>query len=72
MLAIIYVFIPFVLSKVYVYSPDDLRTELGNTALPSSLANFGNPPYGSVITGKVFVPTEESQRRGCGPINPIN
>ncbi|CAG9329323.1 unnamed protein product [Blepharisma stoltei] len=75
MLAIICVLITAVASKVWVYSPEDLRkefrTKYGQNPIPASLANFGNPPYGSVITGRVFVPIKEDERRGCGPLTPI-
>lgn len=61
-------------AKVYVYSPDILRLEMQNRyshgEIRNSLANFGNPPYGSVIVGRVFF--RASQSDACQRIDPFD
>ncbi|CAG9319981.1 unnamed protein product [Blepharisma stoltei] len=56
-----------VVGKMYVYSPDALRQEMQSRyqhgEIRNSLANFGNPPYGSVIIGRVFY--RDSQSDAC-------
>jgi hypothetical protein len=48
-------------ATIKVYSPDELKTHIenlyGSGEMPASLANFGNPPYGTYMIGKVFLPT---------------
>jgi hypothetical protein len=72
----LFLFLVLVVSaKVFVFSPDDLRnefqsqeTEIGE--IPASLANFGNPPYGSKLLGRVFYFEAESQ--ACAPLPPLD
>ncbi|CAG9316295.1 unnamed protein product [Blepharisma stoltei] len=76
MLEIIFVLISVVSSKILINSPDDLRREFQEKypkdPIPSSRANFGLPPIGSLITGRVFIPKSDSEKRGCGPLSPIS
>lgn len=63
-------------AKVFVYGPESLRSEIMKAhiknEIPSSLANFGNPPYGSVIVGRLFEPVNHSDKSGCGSIVPMD
>jgi len=64
-------------SRVIVYGPESLRSTVarvhdGKYEIPSSLANFGNPPYGSVIVGRVFEPVNHNDKLGCSPIVPMD
>ena len=63
-------------AKITVYGPETLRnkvhTKYSSYEVPSSLANFGNPPYGSVIVGRVFNPMLPSEVMGCGPLSAID
>lgn len=63
-------------AKIFVYGPEGLRGQIQNAhkknEIPSSLANFGNPPYGSVIVGRLFEPVNHNDRTGCGAIIPMD
>ncbi|CAG9335006.1 unnamed protein product [Blepharisma stoltei] len=63
-------------ANIYVFSPDKLRMDMSTRhshgPIPSSLANFGNPPYGSIIVGRVFLPRNENQYKGCSPLDHIS
>lgn len=60
--------------EVVVYDPDDLKEAIKNrynhNLIKSSLANFGNPPYGSLIIGKVYY--RESEKLGCDSLTPFD
>eukprot|EP00359_Climacostomum_virens_P001211 CAMPEP_0204898974 /NCGR_PEP_ID=MMETSP1397-20131031/1584_1 /ASSEMBLY_ACC=CAM_ASM_000891 /TAXON_ID=49980 /ORGANISM="Climacostomum Climacostomum virens, Strain Stock W-24" /LENGTH=460 /DNA_ID=CAMNT_0052066877 /DNA_START=124 /DNA_END=1506 /DNA_ORIENTATION=- len=62
-------------ASIYVYSPDQLREEFlqkyHRNHIPSSLGNFGNPPYGSSILGRVFWPGAD-QELACGALSYID
>ena len=63
-------------AKVYLYGPADLKQriedEYRTEEIPSSLANFGNPPYNKVILGRVFVPDLDEHKQACNNLNPID
>jgi PA domain len=65
----------FALSRVLVYSPELLKTHFeqiySNGEIPSSLGNFGNPPYGTSLVGRVYYPEKIDERDGCKPLTPI-
>ncbi|CAG9311672.1 unnamed protein product [Blepharisma stoltei] len=60
--------------KILVYAPAELKEAVRNryshSGLKSSLANFGNPPYGSSIVGRVFY--REAEKLACDAITPFN
>lgn len=62
-------------ASIHIYSPDQLREEVTRryfeNAIPNSLGNFGNPPYGSSILGRVFWPGTE-QELACGALTYID
>lgn len=62
-------------AKVLIFSPDALRAEFESRyhhgIIPSTLANFGNPPYGTVSVGRVFIPPQ-GQELGCSPLTRIS
>ena len=62
-----------VIGKVFVFSPNKLRDEFTarypDGEVPSSLGNFGNPPYGRSLIGRVFVPVDSPN--GCNTLTPI-
>ena len=62
--------------KVTVHSPASLKDEVSSkypgAVVPSSLANFGNPPYGRTMIGRVFVPQIKSDRTACQPLHALN
>jgi len=62
------------LGSLHAYSPDSLREEFEQRyqkgAIPHSLANFGNPPYGSAMVGRVFY--DKTNKLGCTPFSPIS
>lgn len=62
--------------KVTVYSPESLKEEVSSkypgAVVPSSLANFGNPPYGSKMIGKVYLPENKKERSGCKSLHSLN
>jgi hypothetical protein len=74
MLGLLFIF-AFCQASIYVYSPDQLREELTkkshHATISASLGNFGNPPYGSSILGRVFWPGT-AQEDGCRALSPIN
>lgn len=62
-------------ARVYVFSPDSLRAEFEGRyhhgVIPASLANFGNPAYGTVMVGRAFLPVA-GQELGCGSLTRIS
>jgi hypothetical protein len=62
-------------ASVHIYSPDQLREAVTKkyhfNAIPASLGNFGNPPYGTSILGRVFWPGEAAEL-ACGALNYID
>jgi len=65
-----------VAAKIFVYGPESLRSEIrkahSKNEIPASLANFGNPPYGSTIVGRLFEPVNHNDKTGCGAIVPMD
>jgi len=72
-------------ASLWPFSPDKMRTyfrdKYGATnPIPSSLANFGNPPYGTTMVGRVFYykqdhledPDDANHLYGCERIKPID
>ena len=77
MVKVLLVLLAVVSAKIYVYGPEALRSEIhnrhnGKNEIPSSLANFGNPPYGSVIVGRLFTPINNAGNLGCDHIAPMD
>ena len=66
--------VSLVSGKILVFSPDSLRSQFESRyhhgVIPSSLANFGNPPYGTVSVGRVFMPAS-GEELGCSPLSRI-
>ena len=61
-----------VLAKVKVIEPYQLVNELPDQGLLlSSLANFGNPPYGSYILGRVHKYPYSFTTLGCSELDPV-
>ena len=62
-------------SQVQIYSPNDLKEEFSNRyhngEIPASLGNFGNPPYGTILVGKVYLPTKTEEYTACRPLSAI-
>jgi hypothetical protein len=62
-------------SRIVVYSPEDMRerfvSKYAGGEIPSSLGNFGNPPYGTSFVGPVFYPSLYNEQDGCVPLTPI-
>jgi hypothetical protein len=62
-------------ADVFIFSPDSLRYQFEGRyhqgLIKSSLANFGNPPYGTLMLGRVFVPRDD-QALACDPLKPID
>jgi hypothetical protein len=57
--------------KVKVVEPPDLKNSLPNNGvLTSTLANFGNPPYGSYILGRVHK-YPGKVKGGCSALDPV-
>lgn len=75
-LSLIFLLITVCYGSVYVYGPDELRvrieTQYSRGVIPSTLANFGNPPYGSVIVGRVYLPRHTDSPKGCDVLLPID
>jgi len=69
------IFLQAVVADVFIFSPDPLRREFEGRyhrgAIKNSLANFGNPPYGTMMLGRVFLP-REGQELACEPLSPID
>jgi hypothetical protein len=77
--------IALVTADVYTFSPLSMKTEFRNkygemkNPMPSSLANFGNPPYGSTMVGRVFYqkqtdaenPEDRNKCLACDILHPI-
>ena len=65
-----------ILGKISVFSPEEMRNEFIERhpmgEIPASLGNFGNPPYGSSLVGRVYYPIQFSDQDGCSPLIPIN
>jgi hypothetical protein len=64
------------LSSIVVFNPPSLRDKFGqkypNRAIPASLGNFGNPPYGTSLVGTLFRPQNPEERDGCSVLTPIS
>lgn len=64
-----------VAGKIKVYEPESLRKQIEDThrggVIHSSLANFGNPPYGTTMMGTLYVTTEE-EKLACAPLTPFD
>lgn len=62
--------------KVTVHSPPSLKDEVSSkypgAVVPSSLANFGNPPYGRTMIGRVYVPQTKQGKLACEPLHSLN
>lgn len=62
-------------ASVWVYGPDELREELTRyhhrKYIPSSLGNFGNPPYGREIIGNLYWPGDNAEF-ACRPLKYID
>lgn len=59
-------------AKVTVLEPYNLVNDLPNAGqLPSTLANFGNPPYGSYILGRVHKYPHQFKTLGCSALDPV-
>ena len=61
--------------RVFVVSPPELAAEMKGEdreagEVKASLGNFGNPPYGSTIIGRVFY--NETEGAACSPITPLD
>ena len=54
-------------SRLYVYSPEDLRNKFQPNDIPQSYANFGVIPYGSNIIGRMYYST--TNRDACKEYN---
>jgi hypothetical protein len=63
------------MATIKVYSPNSLRSEFEDRyqdgVIKSSLANFGNPPYGSKLLGHLFKPPHDSMF-ACDPLPPMS
>lgn len=63
------------LASIKVYSPESLKAQFddryhdGN--IRASLANFGNPPYGTKILGRLFKP-DQANEFACDPLPQID
>jgi hypothetical protein len=62
-------------AAITVYRPQSLRDELTarhkNGEIPSVLASFGNPPYGTKMIGKVYLPAHKAENKACDPLTPL-
>jgi hypothetical protein len=62
-------------AEIYVFSPDQLKREFQakrtSGAIKSTLANFGNPPYGTIMLGMVFLP-DQHQELACEQLTRID
>ncbi|CAG9310657.1 unnamed protein product [Blepharisma stoltei] len=60
----------FISADITIYRPRTLKDSIvqryDKNSIPISIANFGNPPYGRKIIGKVYLPNE-GERLGCLP-----
>jgi hypothetical protein len=67
--------LPLCLASVVVFNPPQLRDKFAqkypNRAIPASLGNFGNPPYGTSLVGTLFRPSSVSEQDGCSVLTPI-
>ncbi|OMJ84893.1 hypothetical protein SteCoe_13875 [Stentor coeruleus] len=73
-MVLLLIFFSSVFAKLTVIEPQELKnkfTELETGVIPSSLANFGNPPYGSHIIGRLYA-YKETNITGCIQLPPIN
>jgi hypothetical protein len=68
-ITLLFIFIAYTFSKLVVYNPRTLRNKIDPTTgvIPSSLANFGNIPYGHSIIGNVWY--DEENESGCNDFN---
>lgn len=64
-----------VTADIFVFSPDTLKHDFESRyhsgVIKSSLAVFGNPPYGTVMLGRVFRPSE-GQEKACDSLSLID
>ena len=64
-----------VTGKIKVYNPEPLRKQIEDTHrggfIHSSLANFGNPPYGTSMMGTLYAPMDE-EISACAPLSPFD
>ena len=71
---LIFLIVP-IFSKLLIFSPNELRKEFQerytNSEIPASLGNFGNPPYGTSLVGRLYYPKSISEQKGCTPLTPI-
>lgn len=59
--------------KLFVHDPEALTNlfeKYLDHVIPSSLANFGNPPYGSSLIGKIYIP--KTKQDACTPLDQIS
>lgn len=65
-----------VVSTITIVSPSNLKQKFENRynqgIIPSSLGNFGNPPYGSSITGVLVMIDASTNSKACNPLSGIN
>ena len=72
-MALFFLVLATVSGKLFVHDPDDLKSKFVATidnSIPSSLANFGNPPYGSSFIGRLYQVGNET--KACLPLEAIN
>lgn len=62
------------LGSITVFAPSDLQKafqdKYAKGIIPSSMGNFGNPPYGSFLTGQLII-EDKSYSTACDPLPPI-
>ncbi|OMJ73183.1 hypothetical protein SteCoe_28189 [Stentor coeruleus] len=74
-MAVLLLLLSSALAKLTVIEPPDLKEKFSEREpgiIPSSLANFGNPPYGSHIIGRVYTYRSDQNITGCLPLPPLN
>ena len=72
---LIFYFLPFSFASLVISYPPELKEAFTNRynqgVIPSSIGNFGNPPYGSTLTG--FLIAEDTNNvKGCSPLPLLN
>ncbi|OMJ93128.1 hypothetical protein SteCoe_3945 [Stentor coeruleus] len=73
-MAIFLIFLSSVFGKLTIIEPQELKNQFTENVIgviPSSLANFGNPPYGSHIIGQLYA-YKENNITGCIQLPSIN
>ncbi|OMJ81495.1 hypothetical protein SteCoe_18013 [Stentor coeruleus] len=62
------------LGSITVFAPSDLQktfqSKYDKGIIPSSMGNFGNPPYGSFLTGQLII-EDKSHSTACDPLPPM-